>query len=158
VLKLKTWHPLRWPLGDQEIAFEVRRMPYGEALAFLAEMVQPLAIADEVERTFDEEGKLKGYKYPDGETADSFNARYRAALPEPSRVRAIFEANVRNVEGLEVDDKPIKKGEELYDVADTQLVIFVLMALRMRTALTAMEGKVSSSPSTSEPEPASAGE
>lgn len=155
MLKTKRWSRITYERpGLEAFSFEVRRMPHGEAVAFLAETQVMVDFQKQLEFDRDEKGEIKKVRFfIDGQpaTQDQWDTAYYKLTPPAPRVREIIAANVRDVRDLEEDGVAITTGEALADFADPALTVFVLMRLHDAIRLSVQEGKASSSPSTSSP-------
>ncbi len=141
MLKAKRWLPVTYQVGDsgEAITMEIRRLRYPESSPFNLSLAKAWAAF--------------GNTTKESSRADQALAqqRFYESLPL-DKVEEAFRDWVRNVGGIEDDDGEITTGERLYEVADENLVLFVLSAIRANSTLSAEEGKASASPSTSEPE------
>jgi len=141
MLKAKRWLPVTYRVGDtgEAITMEIRRLKYPESSPFNLALAKAwAAFGDTSKESTRAEQALA-------------QQRFYESLPL-DRVEEAFRSWVRNVGGIEGDDGPITTGEQLYEIADENLVLFVLSSIRAHSTLSAEEGKASASPSTSEPE------
>jgi len=140
MLKAKRWMATSYEVGGETITMEIRRLKYHEASPFNLALAKAWAALGEINKDT-----------PRAEQTLALQ-RFYESLPL-ERIEAAFFEWVRNVGGIEDDEGPITTGEGLFAVADEGLVLFVCTSLRAASTLGAEEGKGSSSPSISEPEP-----
>ena len=140
------------------------KAPYEYAEEQRTELLQAIAAEEarrvEIMRQAKESGTPAdpAQRGPPKELTEAFSTVFAARL-EANRVfceavpkgwfREVFRDYVSGVDGLSINGEPKTTGIDLYDVADERLVHLVLQLVNQRTALTAAEGKASSSPSTS---------
>jgi len=144
VLNLKTWSPFLYGVGGHTIAMKIRRARW--------ELV--LSLGDAAIRAFGDLAKLgdidtaKDVSPEQAMTLVAAQTSLLRAVPEED-VRRLFEKLVFDVEGLQLDDVPVTTGAGLYEVADGDVVMAVLMHIYASSKVLAAEGKGSSSLSTS---------
>jgi hypothetical protein len=164
ILKLTRWNRRVYERKDGDrvvwtVALEVRRPSAPMGQRFISGYMQGLYAAakheDQIpkipedangtpvrQRTSLELGELIAL-------ASKGNAALYEEMP-PGHLEWAFREFVRNVEcSFEDEDGPVTTGERLLEVADHLLTVWVLNQIRDLSSLTALEGKVSSSPSTS---------
>jgi hypothetical protein len=146
ILDLKSWDPVTYSLGDGTvISFELKRLTQVEAkpIVRLSVRIWALAIESLVEGDAAEVAQKK---------ADAM-LKMGESVPD-DLARKIFAEYVRGpkggpIEGVTLDGEPLESGADLYKIADTNLMLFVVGDLAQRATLKGSEGKGSSSPSTS---------
>lgn len=146
ILELKRWERVTYfPEGPDgsEIRLELKRLKRVEAKALRKVVVATFA---EVEKGGD------ANLTPSQKAA--IMANVFEVVPE-EQLQGLFSDSVRNVDGLKIDDTAITRGSELLEVADDNLLFFVLMNLQRLSSLTAAETFRSGSRSGSPAETAS---
>jgi len=164
VLSRRRWVPWTCDIGDRAtLTCELKRMNALEAADFKSNLAGAFAAIRDFTQVAVEMAALE--KARAGATPEQGVAHEQAAgqlvfriekaqaaffqALDPVVMERLFATCVRNVGGLVMDDEPITTGPQLLQVADEDLLRGILMRLRNLTELSAMEGKASSSPSTS---------
>lgn len=137
---LKLREEKAFPFLGQEIRLQFRAPTYDDAPAFLKRMNEYGMAAKRAKEARDAGDRTAG--------ADLFS------LLEPEFVRKTFEACVKPApdQFVEADDggpKPLVTGLDVYEIANSVLVLAVMNEIQSRAVLSLAEGKASSSPSTS---------
>jgi hypothetical protein len=174
MLNLRTWEPVTYHLDAEKkepITFKVKRLQFIEAegvklilasaiAAMEPTLVQQQAIEEAreaaenearaagasekaIEKAGDTAAASVSLNLDPQKTVAALRDTYKA-LPHDEVERA-FKMFVKDVEGLSVDGVEIVTGEQLFSIADEQLVFFVLGWLRRFAKLSVTEGKDSSS-------------
>jgi len=155
MLSTKKWKPVTYAVGGKQISMKIRRLRPTEAAELRAASLDAYAASglDEV------------HELPKGATEEDIAemsrrlAKGRALLlakMPPELIERFFIEYVKDVTGIEDEDGPVTTGAGLGDVADGELVMFVLRSLREHSSLTDEEGKGSGSSFTSAAQPETA--
>lgn len=148
MLSTKKWKPVTYTVGSHAIAMKIRRLKPTEAAELRAASIDAYTAS----------GLNDVHELPPDSTLEEIEERSRAlararakflAGTPPELIERFFADYVKDVEGVEDEDGPVTTGPGLYQVADGELVMFVLSALRTHSSLTDEEGKGSGSSSTS---------
>jgi hypothetical protein len=144
VLKLQKWQ--RVTHEETGISCEVGRLTYSQKPLLAAMIADVFGVMAELR---DEKGKAKG-----GVTLTQTTDSLRDAIGklDGDMIERLFEHRVRNVEGLETEDGVVKTGAELLELADQDILMWVIGEIAKHSNLSAKQGKASASPSTSLPE------
>lgn len=143
--KFTKWRRITY---DGGISLEVGRLRYSEKPALAAMAAEVFGargdLPDDIE-AFKKEVLAK----PSLALSLAKSASDMVSKIDPVLVDALFEHRVRNVQGVETEDGPVKTGLELLELVDHQFIMWVLAELLSGGSVTEDEGKASGSPSTS---------
>lgn len=153
ILSLTRWFKAEYEVGeDYVITMELKRLRFDEANRLLVLTTQAFGALSTAR---EDEKRPKGAPEPSlAEKVDQLSANAKAAelfyeALRPETMEWVWKDCVRNVCGIEAEDGPVTTGEGLKDFADQRLVMWILVKLQGASSLTGLEGKASSSPSTS---------
>ncbi len=137
---LKPWEERTFPFLGQEIRLKIKAPSYDEAPDFLKRMAEYGMAAVEAKKA-----RVAG----DPTAGVGLFSHF-----DPAFVKATFEKCVKPaadqfVEGSDGESKPLVTGLDVYQIANSVLVLSVLNDVQSRAMLSDAEGKGSSSPSTS---------
>jgi len=140
-LKLKKWR--RVTHEETGVSCEVGRLTYSQKPLLVAMMADVFGVVGGLR---DEDGTPKA-----GITMSETTATLRGAFAKLDipMIENLFKHRVRNIEGLETEEGPIKTGSELLEVVNDELLMWVLGEITSNSELSEEQGKASGSLSTS---------
>lgn len=132
MLNLKKWERVDRTIGEHVISCEIKRLSYGEAQGPVQALMEGLAEVQGVDENTPLDAVAAAMK------------RFYAAVPG-TLIAAAFRDFTRHWKGIAVDGIEIDTGEQAYEIADEQTVMWVLSYLRALSQLSVAEGKGSAS-------------
>lgn len=164
MLNLRRWEPIEYPALPTQ-----KKGPDGELLTRKEKVRDkdgkeqevdipvmepgPTLLTFEMKRPTYVEARVLGKAYYSAFRDEEAKTLYdQLSLIPDDEVRKLFVDGIRNVRGAALDGAVVADGQQLFDVADNRLVLFVIRTALGLAGLTEVEGKDSASRSTSSAE------